>query len=70
VLKRFGIGKGRNNGAVRKRPKIYVRRNGSRYVKANELLQSEGGREAIEKMRRIGFGPKPTADIGATTEQQ
>lgn len=32
------------------RPKIYVTARGERYIKADELLTSKRGREALEKM--------------------
>ena len=32
------------------RPKIYVTERGERYVKADELLKSKRGREAVKKM--------------------
>lgn len=32
------------------RPKIYVTARGERYIKAEELLTSKRGREALEKM--------------------
>lgn len=35
------------------RPKIYVTSRGERYVKAEELLTSKRGREAVEKMAKF-----------------
>ena len=42
------------------RPRVYVRKNGSRYVKADELLRSKRGREVIERMKRVTRGRRPT----------
>ena len=35
------------------RPTIYVRRNGSRYIDTNELINSDEFRETLEKLRDI-----------------
>ena len=40
---------------VLKEPKIYVTPLGSRYVKADELLRSEKGREAVKKMADLAL---------------
>ena len=40
---------------VLKGPKIYVTPLGARYVKADELLRSERGREAVKKMADLAL---------------
>ena len=45
----------------RERPKIYVTRSGSMYVKADELLKSKRGRAAVEKMARFFERKKASA---------
>ena len=37
---------------VPERPRVYVRKNGSRYVNADEFLRSKRGRAVIDRMRR------------------
>ena len=41
------------NTKVPKRPKIHVRRNGSFHIATKELFQSEQGREAFDKLRKV-----------------
>ena len=44
---------------VPERPRIYVRKNGSRYVNADELLRSKRGRAVVDRMRRVRRGKRP-----------
>ena len=41
--------------------KVYVRRNGARYVKAEEVLGSRKGQEAVEAMSRL-LNPNARSD--------
>ena len=46
---------------VPERPRVYVRKNGSRYVNADELLRSKRGRAVIRKMKKVRRGRRPTS---------
>lgn len=50
------------------RPRVYVRKNGSRYVNADELLRSKRGRAVIQRLEkgRRGRRPKSTSGTRAT----
>ena len=54
---------------VPERPRVYVRKNGSRYVNADELLRSKRGREVIDRMRRVTRGRRPTSRRGRRVTQ-
>ena len=43
------------------RPRVYITRLGRRYIKADELLRSERGREAVARMAAFDFGKRPVA---------
>ena len=49
---------------VPERPRVYVRKNGSRYVNADEFLRSKRGRAVIDRMRRVTRGRRPTSRRG------
>ena len=42
------------------RPKVYVRANGTRYVKVGDLLRSERGQEAIKDLAKLSINKKPS----------
>jgi hypothetical protein len=59
VKKLFGRGKGRDKAQAS--PKIYVRRNGSRYIDTDELVQSDKFKETIAEMKQVeNNAQKPT----------
>ena len=41
------------------RPKVYVRANGTRYVKVGDLLRSQRGQEAIKDLAKLSINKKP-----------
>ena len=46
-------GNGRKDDRGPKRVRVYVTRNGGRYVKANELMQSAAAKDAIAAMKAM-----------------
>ena len=64
----FGFLRGsKGRPEVSKGPKIYVTPLGARYVKADELLRSERGREAVKKM--ADFALRRQRELESSEEQ-
>ena len=61
---RLGRKANKEENEVPERPRVYVRKNGSRYVNADELLRSKRGRAIIRKMKRVRRGRRPTSRSG------
>ena len=51
-----------STGGVPERAKVYVRANGARYVKADEVLASKRGQELIAELRRGLEKPRQAGD--------
>ena len=54
---------------VPERPRVYVRKNGSRFVNADELLRSKRGRAVIDRMRKVRRGRRATSRSGTRVTQ-